>query len=48
MVTHDPRAARRAKRLLKLTNGTIVSEKLTVVSDKPTEEDDDDEACDAA
>ena len=26
MVTHDPRAARRAKRLLKLTCGTVVSE----------------------
>jgi ABC-type lipoprotein export system ATPase subunit len=25
MVTHDPRAARRAKRLLKLTHGTVVS-----------------------
>jgi putative ABC transport system ATP-binding protein len=28
MVTHDPRAAVRAKRQLKLTNGSIVSEKL--------------------
>jgi putative ABC transport system ATP-binding protein len=28
MVTHDPRAAERAKRQLKLNNGTIISEKL--------------------
>jgi len=28
MVTHDPRAAKRAKRLLKLARGAVVSEKL--------------------
>src|SRR3990172_2511864 len=35
MVTHDPRAARRAKRLLKLTRGSIVSaENVVDVSEK--------------
>ncbi len=38
MVTHDPRAARRAKRLLKLTSGTIVSaEKIVDASEKAEE-----------
>lgn len=41
MVTHDPNAAKRAKRLLKLTRGTIVSE-------KPTGDDEEEEARDAA
>ena len=38
MVTHDPRAAGRAKRLLKLTGGTIVSENAVDASEKPAEE----------
>ena len=46
MVTHDPRAARRAKRLLKLTNGTIVSENAVDASEKLTEDEED--ALDAA
>jgi putative ABC transport system ATP-binding protein len=47
MVTHDPRAARRAKRLLKLTSGTIVSaENVVDASETPLE--DDEEARDAA
>jgi putative ABC transport system ATP-binding protein len=41
MVTHDPRAAKRAKRLLKLTRGTIVSE-------EPPETEEDEESRDAA
>lgn len=45
MVTHDPRAARRAKRLLKLTNGTIVSAE-NVVGVSP--EEDEEEVGDAA
>ncbi|MEN6406629.1 MAG: ABC transporter ATP-binding protein [Thermoguttaceae bacterium] len=49
MVTHDPRAAKRAKRLLKLTRGTIVSaENVVGLSEKPAEDDGDEEACDAA
>lgn len=47
MVTHDPRAARRAKRLLKLTRGTIVSAE-NVVVDSETPSEDDEEARDAA
>jgi putative ABC transport system ATP-binding protein len=46
MVTHDPRAARRAKRSLKLANGTIVSENVVDVSVKLTEDEED--ALDAA
>jgi putative ABC transport system ATP-binding protein len=47
MVTHDPRAARRAKRLLKLTRGTIVSaENIVDVSQPPSK--DEKEARDAA
>ena len=47
MVTHDPRAAKRAKRLLKLTRGTIVSaENVVDVSEKQAE--DEEEARDAA
>jgi putative ABC transport system ATP-binding protein len=47
MVTHDPRAAKRAKRVLKLTCGTIVSETATV-SEKSAEGEQDEEARDAA
>jgi putative ABC transport system ATP-binding protein len=46
MVTHDPRAARRAKRLLKLTRGTIASKNVVAVSDEQTENEE--EALDAA
>lgn len=46
MVTHDPRAARRAKRQLKLAAGTIVSEDIVDASDQP--KDDEEEARDAA
>jgi putative ABC transport system ATP-binding protein len=46
MVTHDPRAARRAKRLLKLAAGTIVSENVVDVSEKLTQDEED--ALDAA
>jgi putative ABC transport system ATP-binding protein len=46
MVTHDPRAARRAKRSLKLTNGTIVSENVVDASVKLAEDEED--ALDAA
>jgi putative ABC transport system ATP-binding protein len=42
MVTHDPRAARRAKRLLKLTNGAIVSENVVDVSVRAAEDDEED------
>jgi putative ABC transport system ATP-binding protein len=42
MVTHDPRAARRAKRQLKLSCGAIVSENTIAVSEKPTEDDEED------
>jgi putative ABC transport system ATP-binding protein len=42
MVTHDPRAARRARRLLKLMDGTIVSENATVVSQNPAEDEEED------
>jgi putative ABC transport system ATP-binding protein len=46
MVTHDPRAARRAKRQLRLASGKIVSENVVDVSVKsPNEEE---EALDAA
>jgi putative ABC transport system ATP-binding protein len=38
MVTHDPRAAGRAKRLLKLSNGSVVSEKPSIASERSTEE----------
>jgi putative ABC transport system ATP-binding protein len=48
MVTHDPRAARRAKRLLKLNNGSIISENAVDATEDSPEEDDDDEARDAA
>ena len=49
MVTHDPRAARRAKRLLKLTRGTIVSaENVVDVSEKSAEDEEDEEDRDAA
>jgi putative ABC transport system ATP-binding protein len=41
MVTHDPRAARRAKRQLKLADGAIVSENAVDVPDKPAEEEED-------
>jgi len=44
MVTHDPRAARRAKRLLKLTRGKIVSENVVDVAEEVAEN----EARDAA
>jgi putative ABC transport system ATP-binding protein len=45
MVTHDPRAARRAKRLLKLTRGSIVSaENVVNVSENSEEEEDRDAA----
>lgn len=47
MVTHDPRAARRAKRLLKLTQGTIVSAE-NIVDAAETPAEDDEEARDAA
>jgi putative ABC transport system ATP-binding protein len=47
MVTHDPRAARRAKRLLKLTCGTIVSAE-NVVDLSGHSEKDDEEDRDAA
>lgn len=47
MVTHDPRAARRAKRLLKLTRGTIVSAE-NVIDASETASEDDEEARDAA
>jgi putative ABC transport system ATP-binding protein len=43
MVTHDPRAARRAKRSLKLTRGNIVSEDVSV-----TLTEDEEDALDAA
>jgi putative ABC transport system ATP-binding protein len=46
MVTHDPRAARRAKRQLKLTCGAIVSEKLVDAAEKLAADDED--ALDAA
>lgn len=46
MVTHDPRAARRAKRSLKLANGTIVSENVVDVPVKLAEDEED--ALDAA
>jgi putative ABC transport system ATP-binding protein len=49
MVTHDPRAARRAKRLLKLTRGTIVSaENVVGLSEKSADDENDENACDAA
>ena len=49
MVTHDPHAARRAKRLLKLTCGSIVSaENVVGLSEKLPEDEEDEEACDAA
>jgi putative ABC transport system ATP-binding protein len=47
MVTHDPRAARRAKRLLKLTLGTIVAAENVVDGSEKTVEDEE-EARDAA
>jgi putative ABC transport system ATP-binding protein len=47
MVTHDPRAARRAKRLLKLTRGTIVSAE-KVIDASETASEDEEEALDAA
>ena len=47
MVTHDPRAARRAKRLLKLTRGTIVSRRMSSMSPRSSAEDEED-ARDAA
>jgi putative ABC transport system ATP-binding protein len=40
MVTHDPRAARRAKRLLKLNNGSIISENAVDATEELPEEDD--------
>jgi putative ABC transport system ATP-binding protein len=41
MVTHDPRAARRAKRLLKLTSGTIISaENVVDAAEEATEDED--------
>jgi putative ABC transport system ATP-binding protein len=50
MVTHDPRAARRAKRLLKLNNGSIISENAVDASEQQPEDDDEgeDENRDAA
>jgi putative ABC transport system ATP-binding protein len=48
MVTHDPRAARRAKRLLKLTRGSIVSAENVVGLSEKAAEDDEDEEADAA
>ena len=48
MVTHDPRAARRAKRLLKLTRGTIVSAENIVDVSGESEDEEDKEARDAA
>jgi putative ABC transport system ATP-binding protein len=49
MVTHDPRAAQRAKRLLRLTRGSIVSaENIVGLSEKSADDDEDEEACDAA
>lgn len=42
MVTHDPRAARRAKRQLKLTRGAIVSENVVDVAEKPAEDEEED------
>jgi len=47
MVTHDPRAARRAKRLLKLTRGAIVSAE-NIVDASGTLSEDEKEARDAA
>jgi putative ABC transport system ATP-binding protein len=41
MVTHDPRAARRAKRQLRLANGCIVSENMADASVKVTEDEKD-------
>jgi putative ABC transport system ATP-binding protein len=46
MVTHDPRAACRAKRQLKLTRGAIVSENAVAAAEKSAE--DEEEARDAA
>jgi putative ABC transport system ATP-binding protein len=46
MVTHDPRAARRAKRILKLSEGSIISEKVADVHEQS--EQDEDETLDAA
>ena len=43
MVTHDPRAARRAKRLLKLTRGTIVSAENVVDASEKSKEDDEED-----
>jgi putative ABC transport system ATP-binding protein len=49
MVTHDPRAARRAKRLLKLTRGAIISaENIVGLSEKAADDDKDEESSDAA
>jgi putative ABC transport system ATP-binding protein len=51
MVTHDPRAARRAKRLLKLNQGAIVSENVVdgcEKGDPEGSEQDEDEGRDAA
>jgi putative ABC transport system ATP-binding protein len=42
MVTHDPRAARRAKRQLKLSGGAIVSENAVPASEKPAEDEEED------
>lgn len=47
MVTHDPRAAGRAKRLLKLTHGSIVSAE-NVVDVAKTSDEDKEESRDAA
>jgi putative ABC transport system ATP-binding protein len=41
MVTHDPRAARRAKRQLRLANGSIVSENVVDASVKGAEDEKD-------
>ena len=48
MVTHDPRAARRAKRLLKLTRGSVVSAENVVGVSESSEEREKEEDRDAA